>query len=221
MNKKTLIVLTVIFAIIAVGVILTKQPSETIKESPAEEQEEKTDLFSSQIVWWDNQALAELHECMGAELECVKQIMEKYEAGSEAIGFYQKTGWFATEFQEYGKVDLVLILNPWRANSNDDYALVNGEPSVVIVEDEISIDNKNIGNYELLSQINPEYSIWGTDCGFSEKDGNSFVFNADIKDERGCHACSSGYVAVISFDFDQDGVYQGLRLKEINKTNQE
>lgn len=210
-----------IFIILVVGAVLVWQHFKTteknVEEKTEQEQETKTDVFDQQIVWWDNEALEKLHECIEAEIECVQPIMESYGAGSKAIEFYKETGWFATDFKEYGAVDLAYVLNPWRANSNEDYAMVNGNPYLITVEEELGIDNKNIKNYELLAQLHPEYSIWGTDTGFVEKESNNFVFKADIKDERGCHACSSGYTALVSFEFDEQGNYQGIELKSIYK----
>ncbi len=222
--KKKVSILGIIIVFVIGGILVWQYFKAEEKPEEPEQQKEinQTDKYDEQIVWWDNEALDELHKCIGGEPACVKAVMEKYGAGAKAIEFYEETGWFVTEFKEYGTVDLVYLLNPWRANANDDYAMINGEPSIVVAEEEIGVGNKDIENYELLSQINPEYSIWGNDNGFIEKENDNFIFEADIKDERGCHACSSGYAAVISFQFDSEGVYQGMRLKEIkNTTNQE
>jgi len=159
-------------------------------------------------IWSNTEAISELQKCP-ADLEtfkhasaCVVSIMEKYGASEKAIEFFEMTHyWFMTDFQEMGKVDLVQISTPWRANSNDQWALVNGSPEIVYVEDEAS----NSINYDYFVNTFPRYSLSSTG-GFMKQDGQSFLFQFPIIDERGCRVCYSGYMAVVSFNF-QDGNY--------------
>lgn len=170
------------------------------------------------------EAIPELQKCHSLDLEeniyvypsdCVVPIMEKYGASKKAIEFFEKTRyWFLTDFQEMGKVDLVGISTPWQANDNDQYALVNGSPSIVyMAEEAVKFSNQpqELINYSDMVNTFPKYSLWPGDNQFIAQEGESFLFAFDLKNEIGCHACGSGYMAVVSFDFN-DGNYISSKL---------
>lgn len=170
------------------------------------------------------EAIPELQKCRSLDLEeniyvypsdCVVPIMEKYGASKKAIEFFERTHyWFLTDFQEMGKVDLVGISTPWQVNDNDQYALVNGSPSIVNVAEEavkFSDQPQKLINYSDMVNTFPKYSLWPGDNQFIAQEEESFLFAFDLKNEIGCHACGSGYMAVISFDF-KGGNYIGPKL---------
>ena len=76
----------------------------------------------------------QLFECQG-EMECVTGIMRANGAPEQAIDFFTATGWFMTSYNELGVVDLTRVFVPWRANSNFDWAFVNGSPAIIYGED--------------------------------------------------------------------------------------
>lgn len=169
--------------------------------------------FKNQRVWdqgvvWDvfnSGAFSTIQDCdPSVSPKCVIDAMTKYGASKEAIDFYKQTEWFVVDFKDYGKIDLLDIVNPWRVNSNGDYALVNGTPNVVVVEDVVAKEK-----YGEEKQF-PGYSIWATDNFFVKKDGNAFVFEFPLK--NGYHKNDTGYSAVISFDFNVSGNYNGTHL---------
>jgi len=142
---------------------------------------------------------------------CVVPIMEKYGASRKAVEFFERTHyWFLTDFQEMGKVDLVTISTPWRTNSNDQYALVNGSPSIVYVEDEVMNFPERLVNYDKIADTLPDYTI-GSNPWFVKRENDSFLFLVPIINERGCRICYSGHMALVSFDF-KDGNYIGPEL---------
>lgn len=203
----------VVAMIIITGGIFAWQYFGTPKEEVAE--------IGPDAVWLitNTDAIPELQKCssdLGTfqfSSDCVVPIMEKYGASKKAIEFFEKSNyWFMIGFQEKGRVDLVEIDTPWRVNDNEQYALVNGSPSIVNIESEASdFSPQNLINYSLLDDNFPKYTLWPGDNSFVKQEGESFFFQFSLKDERGCHVCYSGYWAVVSFDF-KDGNYTGARL---------
>ena len=165
-------------------------------------------------VWQISQnsdAIAELHNCPldgdSISLSCINSTMEKYGASQQAKDFYAQTGWFLESFEELGQVDVAGIVNPWRANSNFQYALVNGSPSIIYIE---GANLSSSTDWQLFTNIFPDYIIW-PGGGFVNKTGeDSYLFRFSINDD--CHACGTGYYADISFNF-ADGQYQGSKVE--------
>lgn len=145
--------------------------------------------------------------------ECVIATMEDLNATPEAVGFFRLTGWFLSDFREMGPVDLGSILDPWRANSNGDFALLNGTPAVVILEDEgrkVESAIANDATYGTLVASFPDLLLWPNDNVFEMLDGSPqggqrLLFQFYLVD--GCHACVTGYMARVALDFASDGTY--------------
>ncbi len=160
-----------------------------------------------------------LHECGGFSVEseiCVTSVMKKAGASAEAIDFYQQTGWFADGFHSYGVASVIGVVNPWRANGNSDYIIADSAGEWFPVEtgsDGVVWGNDTIWD-ELQKQL-PKFSIWPADESFVRASNNRLVFQMDIKNEQGCHACSSGYAAHVGFDFDDRGHFTGAKLLSI------
>src|SRR6266581_1993540 len=162
-------------------------------------------------------------------MTCRTNVMEQSGASPEAIRFYKTTGWFLTDFIEMGQVDLGVLLNPFKANSNYGFALLNGSPSPVMV----GRDATQVGRVTL----DPAYSVlasslsaspgdlapWKPDAVFESETafsgsrsdlpsprlpnapGQRFIFQFPMN--NGCHACGTGYAARYTFDFISDGTY--------------
>ena len=164
---------------------------------------------------WDPLEAEIQFNCFEPLTECASDIMEQHGAPAEAIAFRRMTGWILVSFQEMGPVDLGRVFTPFRANSAGDFALLNGTPSVLIVE-ELSKGGLRTAiqrdpAYEALFGAFPDLGIWTYDEvfeGFSElPDGTErFVFQFTLND--GCHACGTGYHARIAFEFAPDGTYR-------------
>lgn len=160
--------------------------------------------------------------------ECAIATMEELGASPEAIGFFRLTGWFLSDFQEMGRVDLGSIFDPWRANSNGDFALLNGTPAVVVLEDEgrkVESAIENDPAYGTLVASFPDLRLWPTDnlletldesfealYGFPQ-DGQRFLFQFYLVD--GCHACLTDYMARVALDFYSDGTYSFPHLMNL------
>lgn len=158
--------------------------------------------------------------------QCTFAAMEKAGASPEAMNFFRLTGWFLADFQEMGQVDLGSILDPWRANSNGDFSILNGTPAVVILEEEggrIEAAIQNDPNYDALIASFPSLRLWSTDNVFESLDaspqgGQRFIFQFYLV--NGCHACVTGYMARVALDFASDGTYYSFpRLLGLCRAN--
>jgi len=212
-GKANIRYLLIVFlvAVVAGGIIFYtwncyQKETSNIEQTLQIKQADKLKI-SADVVWsrvLDSDILSALHQCDYSSSGCVTGVMSNSGASPEAINFYKEEKWFVTKLTNYGKVSLLEVVDPWRANSNEDYVLVNGKQHPITIEGAVgSVEGEVFKTF-------PKYTLWSTDNYFSGKDGNSFIFNVELK--NGCHTCSTGYDAIISFDFDQDGNYLGEHL---------
>ncbi len=140
--------------------------------------------------------------------------MDRNGGSPDAFEFYHLTGWFLTHLQEEGgPVKLASICNPWRANENDQSALVGGDPVVIYPED-TTIAVEDDPGYKAIQAQYPNLMFWKPgptlESAAANAAGQSFVFRYRLLD--GCHACPIRGYARIEFDFHPDGTYQGEKL---------
>lgn len=164
----------------------------------------------------DGAKLLQIQECtMPRPTECAIATMEQLGASPQALQFFRTTGWFLSDFQEMGKVDLGSIVDPWRANSNGDFALLNGTPSVVLAEAEgrlVEVAIERDLAYDTLITEFPDLLLWPPDNVFeafgpAADGGQRFILQFYLV--NGCHACVTGYMARVTLDFASDGTYLG------------
>ena len=167
----------------------------------------------------DGARLLQIQECAMPRLtECAIATMEELGASPQALQFFRTTGWFLSDFQEMGKVDLGSIVDPWRANSNGDFALLNGTPSVVLAEAEgrpVEVAIERDPAYDTLITEFPDLLLWPPDnvfeaFGSAADQGQRFILQFYLV--NGCHACVTGYMARVAMDFAPDGTYSFPRL---------
>jgi hypothetical protein len=145
--------------------------------------------------------------------------MQDSGASPQAIDFFKLTGWFLSDFQEMGRVDLGRVVNPWRANDNVQYAFLSGTPLAVYPEEEVQpVAIRLDPNYDALVPSFPDLSLWPGDNVFealttSDHGGQRFVLQFSLVD--GCHACGTGYFVRVAFDFDTDGTYRGVSSRPL------
>ncbi len=175
--------------------------------------------IGAESVWdplQDEANLGRLHACTAPMADCVRAIMQDSNASAQAIDFFRFTGYFLSDIQEMGRVDLGTIVEPWRANDNVQYALLNGTPLVVYPETEaLSVSIEVDPNHDALAASFPDLALSPGDNVFealttSDSGGQRFVLQFSLVD--GCHACGTGYSARVAFDFDTDGTYMGPRF---------
>ena len=174
---------------------------------------EEEGLQITQKVEWreghTQEVIIDLQRCSSDGLDCIIAAMNQHNASKESIDFFKQTRWFVAKFRDFGTVDLLDIFTPWRANHNDDYALVNGSPSPIILEDEAHKFFTQQYTNDATKPF-PEYIPWATDGMFIKTANNVFQFRFPLQD--GCHACSTGYWVVVSLSFNSEGMYQGVSL---------
>ena len=184
------------------------------------------DTIDHEAAWTipNEDVLRLLQRCPGPGPECVEGVMEDSGARPAAIDFFRQTQWFMLHHREMGTVDVASIFDPWRANSNSDYALVNGSPAIIYAEDEGWNIAESLQDPEPTSLNNayPDLNLWGGDNFFesveeSPQGGQAFIFQYSLKD--GCHACATGAFQRAALDFEPDGTYVGPRLLDVCKSD--
>lgn len=144
---------------------------------------------------------------------CVQQVMLQDGASSDAVAFYQWTGWFLEDVKGQAPVQIGTILNPWRANENEQTAFLGGSPAVVQPEQEaahLNIDQDP--SYAGLKAAYPNLMYWAPgptleETSASPQGGQRFILDYRVLD--GCHACAVIALARVAFDFAPDGTYEG------------
>jgi len=142
--------------------------------------------------------------------------MQQNGASADAISFFQLTGWFLSDIQNSGIVQLGTILDPWLANENSEPALLGGTPAVVLPADHVSQASvEHDPGYAALLAAHPNLMFWGFGPRVqpmvqSPDGGQEFVFDYRLLD--GCHACAILGYARFGFDFAPDGTFESARF---------
>lgn len=168
--------------------------------------------FTSRHVWRvPDGAVEELHRCTGStRLDCVKGVLRRHGGTPEAFDFYRKTGWFLSELKETGgPIRVATLVDPWRANENEQPALVGGKPPIVYPE-EASFDVEKDARFQALKEKFPNLLLWKPGAVLegmnSTPEGQSFLFRYRLLD--GCHACPVRGYARVEFLFAPDGTFR-------------
>jgi hypothetical protein len=149
-----------------------------------------------------------------AKAQCVEGIMRDFDASPEAIAFFDQTGRLLVAFHELGTVDLGENFDPWRANSNHDWVILNGRPALVLP----SADQSLIAGdpaYLALASLFPSLQLWSLaydfeSVGTAEGAAQRFVLRFALV--NGCRICRTGYLVRVAFDFTSSGAYEGARV---------
>lgn len=120
-------------------------------------------------------------------------------------------------FEEYGVVDLVGIVYPFRANGNFQHALVNGMPQIVFPDD--LPNGKSLmrqdPNYAALVRKYPKLDVFDWSNNFQgmqqiPQGGQRFIFSYLITES--CHACREIGWAFFASDFNVKGQFLGIKF---------
>jgi len=148
----------------------------------------------------------------GEPPEAVKFTRWLYEHFDQNVGIM-------TAFKSYAPVDAAQVMIPLRANDNYALLLVNGDPSVVIVDDLQKLDRKAMEadpQFQSLKKEFPQTDLWPGDRSGSAPwpqvqslpgGGTEFVVSYPLI--NGCHACARVGVARFGWKFDSSGKFQG------------
>lgn len=160
---------------------------------------------------------------------CFAAVLKSSGASPEAVAFSGSMGneaWLRV-FRESGKVDIAYVTYPFRANENQGILLVNGDPSLIDVDDSALASRSALENdlvYGGLAKRYPAVSLWpgdrfGTDQPVIEpllRGGLRFHVGYVLR--NGCHACEEIGSAVFAFDFDSAGRFTGTGLMMVTDT---
>ncbi|WP_298611043.1 hypothetical protein [uncultured Thiothrix sp.] len=158
---------------------------------------------------------------LGNSTTCVGKSLKKWGASPAALQFSKdiKNEGFLVSFQEKGVVDLGEAFMPFRANTNDAYVMLNGQPKVVSTEIQNIKGLEKDPQYKTLKKKYKNLEFWGTRAEFVKvnktKAGQSFIFNYTLKD--GCNACGTPWASQVAFRFNPQGKFLGSQFVKIVK----
>jgi hypothetical protein len=163
-------------------------------------------------------------DCMSADnaWSCMQAVMRRSNASSAALQFASRLeaignpGW-ASDFQDFGRVDLVATTYPLRANTNGAWLMVNGAPDIVEAESfELSAGDQRLATWQRLMRRHPSAFLTGRAAFLrherTEAGGQRFVFADVVAD---CRACEPLATAEFVFEFAPDGRFTGTRLVRV------
>lgn len=154
--------------------------------------------------------------------------MKSAGASPDAIAFARSAAdigvIYMRAFRKVGPVDLAYVEYAFRANELEGLFLVNGDPSLIDVDDEDLLPKARLqGNaaYAGLAGQYPNISLWPgdrfdtklptlADTGWGTQ---TFSVNYILRD--GCHACAQIGTATVAFGFDAEGKFQGAKVTTV------
>ena len=133
---------------------------------------------------------------------------------------------YAREFQASGTVGLVFVDYMLRANENQGWLLVNGDPPLIDVDNLRALPLENMradSAYASLAARYPRVMMFPGDRGGNSRPeveplasrGQRFVIAYRLL--NGCHACARLGLARFAFDFDESGRLSGTRFVGIDE----
>jgi predicted secreted protein len=161
--------------------------------------------------------------------ECFISSMESSSASPQALAFTRTTGG-ATYIRDYrdmgGKVNVAYIHYPFRANDNYGCYLVNGDPTLVDVDDQKYQPRDDLRKdpaYASLAKKYPNISLWPGNRSsinyplLNKLPGNGQRFVVRYLLSNGCHTCQRLGNVWFAFDFDAMGKFVGTKLMGIDR----
>jgi hypothetical protein len=157
--------------------------------------------------------------------KCMIGQMAKAGAPTAAVSFTrelykQNHGEFGimTGFQPQAPLAIAWITYPLRANTNSGLLLVNGQPSIVNVENLQLLDIKTMqqsSQFQDLKNQFPKVDLWPGDrdgqtwpnSQAGPNGGIQFVVSYPLL--NGCHACERAGFAIFTWNFDHAGKFLG------------
>jgi hypothetical protein len=162
----------------------------------------------------------------GAFAECFLEEMRRSGAPEAAIAFTRRLGdpAYAVAFRDTGRVDVVAVESPFRANENALVYLVNGEPPALDIDDLSRLNLASFSNFPAwagLKKTYPNLAFFPADRGPDHPPrlvklrtgGQRFVVVYMLHD--GCHACTVVGYARVGWDFDAEGRFLGTETIQV------
>lgn len=160
---------------------------------------------------------------------CFLGEMKSNGASPEAVAFSRSAAdigvIYMRAFRKVGPVDVAYIQYVFRANELDGVFLVNGDPSLIDVDDDDVLPKARLQGNSAYSQLAGQYpnvSIWPGDRfdtklpALVDTGWGTQTFAVDYILRDGCHACAQIGTANVAFQFDADGKFQGAKVTAVN-----
>lgn len=161
--------------------------------------------------------------------ECFVLVMKSSGAMPEAAAFahLMDNSGYLRHFRDTGKVDVAYVTYPFRANENQGFFLVNGNPPFIDVDNLPALpqeDLKKNARYLKIVSKYPQANLWPGDrfrTVFPENTslpggGQRFTVTYWLQD--GCHACERLGLVLYTFDFDSSGKFLGRNFLKVVPT---
>lgn len=158
--------------------------------------------------------------------KCFVDFMARSGASAQAVAFAKSTdntGYLAHFFKK-GRVDLAYVVYPFRANENQGWLLVNGDPPMIDVDTLSNLPERQLEQnpaYLRIKEKYPKVMLFGGDRTIKRPPeiiarpdkGQRFIVTYRLL--NGCHACERVGKAKFAFDFDAKGKFLGATLLDV------
>jgi len=158
--------------------------------------------------------------------KCFVDFMLRAGVSAKATAFARSTGntGYLAHFFEKGRVDLAYVHYPFRANENEGWLLVNGDPQLIDVDALTDLPKAQLEANPLYLGIKerfPNVMLFGGDRTMTRppamvvqpNQGQRFI--VDYRLLNGCRACERVGRATFAFDFDANGKFLGSTLLDV------
>lgn len=147
--------------------------------------------------------------------------MRQSGASDEAIAFARALNFeaYLSDLKRAGKIDVGTVSYPFRANTNDEPVLLNGDPLLVQVwTEQGKVDPSRNSTYAAIKRQFPDAAPQGVpdfdSMRFANGGGQVFVYLSQIKT---CHGCDVLAVERDAFEFDAGGHFLGAKLLGVDR----
>jgi hypothetical protein len=158
--------------------------------------------------------------------KCFVNSMSQAGASPQAVAFARSTenAGYLARFVKMGRVDLAYVHYPFRANENQGWLLVNGDPAMIDVDDFALLPKDQLETNQAFLRIKekfPKVMLFGGDRSLKQPpkmialSGKGQRFVVEYRLLNGCHACERVGGAQFAFDFDADGKFLGTTLLDV------
>ncbi len=167
--------------------------------------------LTPQVVWNHSEAIYQ--QCDIPDFACVLQLMQKMGASPEAQEFVRKHEAWVIEFTEYGNTDL-LLLETFRANTNQYYALASRVAGVIAAEGyDLSPQDQQRREVIAVLSRHPQAFFIAKPSFIRHTEGpngeSRFVFRDVLAECRACEPLATGELI---YEFDAAGQFLGVKL---------
>jgi hypothetical protein len=158
--------------------------------------------------------------------KCFVDFMGRAGASAQAVAFAQSTGntGYLARFFNKGRVDLAYVHYPFRANENEGWLLVNGDPAMIDVDALANLPKRQLEANPAYLRIKEKFAkvmLFGGDRTIARPPemvvepakGQRFIVEYRLL--NGCHACERVGSARFAFDFDPNGKFIGSTLLDV------